>query len=450
MKVVASSLFVTAAAHSCTGSDDPVITGAVCYHGSAGALGLTENVDVKIRDFASSAGHIDVSGGGIESFTCTNKAMSKSGQDITSDLSDCVPSAITISSLQYCSSDDTIAVTVKDKAVPIPIHATLKKVDCASTQESAMDTMWNSWSSEHATNGAGNREAFEANVQKIIEINREADGFHVAVNKFADMTSEEFSQFKGYKQPKSRDTPTLDLFKYSGAPLPISIDWSAPTMGAVTGVKNQGSCGSCWAFSTVGALEGRAQIAKGGKVVSMSEQQFVDCDTKDYTGEGGDQGCKGGLMDNAFTYAKDADICSEDSYAYKGTDGGSCQASGCTAALKKGEVLGHVDVDATEDALAEAVSHGPVSVAIEADTIFQFYHGGVMGAICGATLDHGVLVVGYGEDSGKKYWKVKNSWGASWGEQGFVRMKKGKGGKGQCGILTGPPSFPQVGSSVAV
>jgi cathepsin L len=441
MKVVASSFFVTAAAHSCTGSDDPVITGAVCYHGSAGALGLTENVDVKIRDFASGAGHIDVTGDGIESFTCTNKAMSKSGLDITSDLSDCVPSAITISSLQYCASDDTIAVTVKDKAVPIPIHATLSKVDCASTQESAMDTMWNTWSAEHATNGAGNREAFEANVQKIIEINRAADGFQVAVNQFAGMTSEEFSQLKGYKQPESRDAPTLGLFKYSGAALPDSVDWT--TNGAVSAVKDQGSCGSCWAFSTVGSLEGRAQISKGGKVVQMSEQQFVDCDTKE------DQGCQGGLMDNAFDYAKDTDICTEDSYGYKGS-GGSCQAAGCTVALKKGEITGHVDVDATEDALAEAVSQGPVSVAVEADTVFQFYHGGVMGSICGAKLDHGVLVVGYGEDSGTKYWKVKNSWGGKWGEAGFIRMKKGKGGKGQCGILTGPPSYPQIGSSVAV
>lgn len=438
---VASTLFVTAAAHKCTGTDDPVITGQVCYHGSAGALGLTENINVKVRDFAAGAGHFDVTGDGIESFTCSNKAMSKSGLDITSDLSDCVPSVVTISSMQYCHDDDTIAVTVKDKAVPIPIHATLSKVDCASTQASAMDTMWNTWSAEHATNGAGNREAFEANVQKIIEINREADGFTVAVNQFAGMTSEEFSQLKGYKQPESRDAPTLGLFKYSGAALPASVDWT--TQGAVSAVKNQGQCGSCWAFSTVGSLEGRAQIAKGGKVLQMSEQQFVDCDTKE------DQGCQGGLMDNAFDYGMDNAICTEDSYGYKGS-GGSCQAAGCKVALKKGEITGHVDVDANEDALAEAVSHGPVSVAVQANTIFQFYNGGVMGGLCGATLDHGVLVVGYGEDSGTKYWKVKNSWGAKWGEAGFLRMKKGKGGKGQCGILTGPPSFPQISSSVTV
>merc|ERR1712086_637531 len=283
---------------------------------------------------------------------------------------------------------------------------------------------------------------FEANVQKIIEINREADGFQVAVNQFAGMTSEEFSQLKGYKQPESRDAPTLGVFKYSGAALPDSVDWT--TQGAVSPVKNQGSCGSCWAFSTVGSLEGRAQIAKGN-LQQFSEQQLVDCDT-----DFGDLGCKGGLMDNAFKYAQQADICTEDSYAYKGK-GGSCAISSCTVGLKTGEVTGFVDVEVNSDeALMEALATGPVSVAVQANTIFQLYFGGIMSGLCGASLDHGVLAVGYGTDNGKDYWKVKNSWGGKWGEDGYLRMARGKSGKGQCGILSGPPSYPVIGGSVEV
>jgi len=437
--VIASTLVASAAA-GCSGSGDPVVSEPVCYTGSAGALGLTEKVDVTLRDFNAGTGHIDVSGGGIEGFTCSNHAMSKAGQAITSDLSDCVPSAIVVSSIKYCSDSDTVAVTVKVKALPIPIKATLNKVDCGSTQESAMDIMWNSWSSEHSQNGAGDRKAFEANVRQIIETNREADGFLLGVNKFAGMTPEEFSQLNGYKQPKSREAPTLGLHKYSGAPLPESVDWSE--QGAVTPVKDQGQCGGCWAFSTTGALEGRAQLAKGN-LVSLSEQQFIDCDTKS------NGGCQGGFMDDAFKYAEGADICTEDSYPYTGVDG-SCHATGCTVALAQGEVTGYIDVEANEDALAEAVSQGPVSVAVDATKNFQLYSGGVMSFRCNGRLDHAILVVGYGVDNGKKYWKVKNSWGTSWGEQGFLRMQKGKGAKGECGILTGPPSYPVIDSAVTV
>jgi len=439
MKVIASTLVVSASA-GCSGSGDPVVSEPVCYTGSAGALGLTEKVDVTLRDFNAGAGHIDVLGGGIEGFTCSNHAMTKAGQSITTDLSDCVPSAIAVSEIKYCSDSDTVAVKVKVKALPFSISATLNKVECGSTQESAMDIMWNSWTSEHGQNGAGNRKAFEANVRKVIETNREADDFHLEVNKFAGMTPEEFQQRNGYKQPKSRELPTLGIHRYSGAPLADAVDWSEK--GAVTPVKDQGQCGSCWAFSAVGALEGRAQIAKDS-LVSMSEQQFMDCDKEDGA-------CQGGFMDTAFTYAETAAMCTEDSYAYKGAEG-SCSADGCTVALAQGEVTGFTDVDASEDALAEAVSEGPVSVAIDATSSkFQLYSGGVMSYRCGSQLDHGVLVVGYGVDNGKKYWKVKNSWGASWGENGYVRMEKGKGGDGQCGILTGPPSYPVIGSAVTV
>lgn len=242
----------------------------------------------------------------------------------------------------------------------------------------------------------------------------------------------------GYK-PSTENRVSLGVHQSGTTDLPDSIDWS--TKGAVSPVKNQGSCGSCWAFSAVGALEGRAQLSKGN-LQQFSEQQFVDCD-KTF----GDKGCSGGLMDNAFNYAHQAEICTEDSYAYKGKRG-SCAVSSCSAGLKTGEVTGFVDVKKSdEQALMAAVAEGPVSVAVCAVTLFQLYFGGIMSGMCGAMLDHGVLAVVYGTDNGKDYWKVKNSWGGSWGEHGYVRMLRGKGGKGQCGILSGPPSYPVIGGS---
>jgi len=127
---------VSASAASCSGSDDPVVSGPQCYHGKGGALGLTEDVDVKIDDFTGGAGHIEVVGAGIEGFTCNNKDFTKSGQDITTDLTDCQPSGISIPAIKYCSDQDTVKVTVKADAVPLPVSATLKRVDCAS--ETAM------------------------------------------------------------------------------------------------------------------------------------------------------------------------------------------------------------------------------------------------------------------------------------------------------------------------
>jgi len=152
-------------------------------------------------------------------------------------------------------------------------------------------------------------------------------------------------------------------------------------------------------------------------------------------------------MDNAFKFMEANAMCTEDSYKYKGA-GGSCDASKCTVAVPKGSVTGFKDVDPdSEKALMEAVSKGPVSVAIEADQpAFQSYQSGVLSQACGTQLDHGVLLVGYGELHGKKYWKVKNSWGASWGVDGFILLERehSKDGKaGECGLLT-QPSFPVV------
>lgn len=187
---------------------------------------------------------------------------------------------------------------------------------------------------------------------------------------------------------------------------------------------------------TTGALEGAWQIASG-KLVSLSEQQLVDC-SKD------NHGCHGGLMDLAFSYLKDHAVCTEDSYPYETTEA-TCRQDQCTAGIPAGGVVGYHDVTKqSEEALMEAVAQQPVSVAIEADEMaFQMYSSGVLTKACGAKLDHGVLVVGYGTDNGIDYWKVKNSWGERWGDAGFIRIQRGLAGDGQCGVKDAA-SYPKV------
>merc|ERR1712232_1541787 len=229
-------------------------------------------------------------------------------------------------------------------------------------------------------------------------------------------------------------------------------DWS--TQGAVTPVKNQAQCGSCWSFSATGALEGAWKIAGHG-LVSLSEQNILDCD------KGGHK-CQGGSMEQAFEWVKENGICSEEADPYKCADqsssectGSTCAASSgsCTKVIAPGDVTGSHEVGQTENALEAAVTQQPVSVAIEADKmVFQHYVAGTVLAseACGNKLDHGVLAVGYGTTSdGTKYWKVKNSWGATWGENGYLRMEKGASWSGgECGIRMGAV-FPKIAGAVS-
>merc|ERR1712125_231382 len=269
------------------------------------------------------------------------------------------------------------------------------------------------------------------NVANINSHNAKKSSYTLAINEHADLTWDEFKTTHlgyqaGSRVGQSSPEPFTKLTDVAD-----SVDWVAK--GAVTPVKNQQSCGSCWAFSSTGSLEG-AYFKATGKLVSLSEEDLVQCDKTD-------SGCKGGLMDNAFEFVKSHGIASENAYPY--TSGGGTTGS-CNSA-KEGQpvvsITGYTDVPSRdEDALKSAVSQQPVSVAIEADkSAFQFYSGGVLdNSACGTNLDHGVLVVGYGTDGGKDYWKVKNSWGPSWGEEGYIRMVRNKN---QCGISQ-QPSYP--------
>jgi KDEL-tailed cysteine endopeptidase len=226
-------------------------------------------------------------------------------------------------------------------------------------------------------------------------------------------------------------------FSYADVVAPAEVDWRA--LGGVTAVKDQGQCGSCWAFSTTGSVEG-ANFATNGALVSLSEQELVDCDKA-----GNDRGCNGGLMDYAYEYIiKNGGLDTESDYPYSGSEGSCDVAKEHTAAVV---VTSFEDIPANDEAsIKKAVSQQPVSIAIAASGLaFQLYSHGVFDGACSTNLDHGVLVVGYGSDaeSGKDFWIVKNSWGAVWGEQGFIKMAMNHSSTGLCGLAM-VPSFPVV------
>lgn len=263
---------------------------------------------------------------------------------------------------------------------------------------------------------------FTQNAAAIAAHNAEKSSFSMALNQFADLTYEEFSKnFLGFNADlhKENQLTASSSFMYENVTdTPTAIDWRE--RGAVSPVKNQYACGSCWAFSATGAIEGINAI-RTGKLISLSEQQLVSCDVKK------DLGCGGGLMDYAFEYTKkNGGLDTEHDYSYWSFDL-PCQTS------KESDrhvvsISGYEDVPPGSAAsLRKAVAHQPVSVAICANSALQFYSTGVVGDdTCCQGLNHGVLAVGYvaspSIDAETGYWIIKNSWGESWGESGFFRL----------------------------
>jgi len=282
---------------------------------------------------------------------------------------------------------------------------------------------------------------FVDNYHFVKNENNKNNRYELGITKFSDLTSAEFSHLFNEKLNLNFGSPCKS-FVSTTSNLPSEIDWR--NKNAVTGVKDQGQCGSCWSFSTTGAVEGAWAVSKG-KLVSLSEQELVDCaGGRPY----GNHGCNGGLMDGAFQYIIDNDgICSEEDYPYVS---GETKSSGeCEEQCKSAATISScVDVTPNNQLhLKEATSMNPVSVAIQADSrVFQLYKSGVITSdACGTKLDHGVLVVGYGTEDNVEYWLVKNSWSESWGDHGYVKIERSDSTNdpGICGIAM-QPSYPVV------
>jgi len=310
--------------------------------------------------------------------------------------------------------------------------------------EEVYEGMWQDFVSEHAKvyhpeQVLKKYSVFKDNVDFILDHNKnhaERLGYTTGINQFADMTSSEFKRtMLGLNALQKKDQSNVEILPEATSD---SVDWT--TKNAVTPVKNQGQCGSCWAFSTTGSVEGISAITTG-KLQSFSEQELVSC-----AGSYGNQGCNGGLMDDGFKYIEAKGDVLETNYPYTGKTG-TCTASKTSSPAVK--VTGFKDVATNNEAqLMAAVEKQPVSVAIEADQSgFQFYKSGVFSGTCGTKLDHGVLAVGYGTQGSTAYWKVKNSWGATWGQDGYILLARNVANKaGQCGIAA-QPSYPTMGAA---
>jgi len=341
----------------------------------------------------------------------------------------------------------------------IVILAGLASMSGAISFKEVVEEEWNEWKTLHGKEYKTKEEDYSR--QKIFMDNKAFVARHnalfhqgnksytVKINHFADKLPKELNAMHGFKRPQNQNkNEGLSYVAPANVDLPLEVDWRND--GAVTEVKDQGECGSCWAFAATGALEGQ-HFRKTGRLESLSEQQLVDC-FGGVAGNPGHDGCEGGYINDAFRYIKlNGGIDTESSYPYHPYMSETCHFhSNNVAATDKG----YVDLPmGDEEALKSAVATiGPIAVAIYVPEgkSFQNYNGGVYDEadLCADSLNHGVLVVGYGTDDSneiiggmKDFWIVKNSWGAEWGDEGYIRMARNK--KNQCGIAS-LASYPVV------
>ncbi|KAG2687847.1 hypothetical protein I3760_09G069500 [Carya illinoinensis] len=280
---------------------------------------------------------------------------------------------------------------------------------------------------KHAEEVEKRFENFRMNLEYIVEKNtrsrRSPKAHRLGLNRFADMSNEEFREvyMSKVKRPFTEKSNTLISSKRqrklrSCDDAPSSLDWRSK--GIVTGVKDQGSCGSCWSFSSTGAIEGINALVTGD-LVSLSEQELVDCDTTN-------EGCDGGYMDYAFEWViSNGGIDTEADYPYTGVDG-TCNTT--KEETKVVTIDGYEDVSESDSALLCATVQQPISVGIDGSAMdFQLYTSGIYDGDCSSDpddIDHAVLVVGYGSEDGEDYWIVKNSWGTDWGMEGYIYIRR--------------------------
>ncbi|KAF3794307.1 Cysteine proteinase [Nymphaea thermarum] len=326
-------------------------------------------------------------------------------------------------------------------AVPINSH---DEQNFGGRSDQEVKKLFEKWIAVHdkSYNGLTEREKrfeiFKDNLLYIVQHNAGSHSYKLGLNRFSDLTNEEYrSTYLRTRMDQNRapvHSPSRRYEVQEGEQLPSWIDWRA--VGAVVPVKDQRQCGSCWAFSAIAAVESISKIMTG-ELISLSEQELVDCDTT-YS-----HGCNGGYEDYAFQFIIDnGGIDTEHDYPYTAVDGV------CNIKKKNTRV---VTIDGyeyapqyDEKAMKKAVAHQPLSVAIEGSgRDFQLYESGIFTGNCGTDLDHAVVIVGYGIENDMDYWIVKNSWGDNWGEGGYIRMQRNIAGTsaGMCGIAIWP-SYP--------
>jgi len=297
------------------------------------------------------------------------------------------------------------------------------------------------------TIGSDRKEIFESNLKLILEQNAKTEKtWHAGPNEFTDWTNEEFRAFRTGSRPDQRAMKLGVEHVTSQAPLPDSMDWRTKTTPSggqvVTPVKNQGGCGSCWAFSATETLESHYAIATGEAAPVLSPQQIVSCaPNPDHCG--GTGGCAGSTQPLAFNYTETAGITTEADYPYAGSTG-TCQS---TKIKPVAQNTGYVQLPTNNytDLITAVATKGPVAISVAAGGMgWQLYFGGIMSGSNNYDMDHAVQLVGYGTDNGKDYWLVRNSWG-SWGEKGYIRLARFGEGKEPCGT----DKTPQDGDACA-